>query len=87
MKRKYERGERIESIQEFSEQEFIWWMGKVYNRGFAFSWQLMWILNRIKTGDFYKVVPIKEEAQKENDGTDQVHRSICPWKSGPYFSE
>ena len=66
MARKYKRGDKISSIQEFSEQEFIWGMGKVYNSSFAFSWQFMWILNRIKTGDFYKVEPIKKEGQNDD---------------------
>ena len=66
MARKYKRGDRISSIQEFSEQSLIWWMGKVYNSSFAFSWQFMWILNRIKVGDFYKVEPIKKEDQKND---------------------
>ncbi len=55
-KRKYERGDRINSIQEFLEQELIWWMGKVYCKGFAYSWQLQWIIQRISYGQFYKAI-------------------------------
>ncbi|MBR3741005.1 MAG: hypothetical protein IKN04_11225 [Clostridia bacterium] len=66
MARKYKRGDKISSIQEFSEQEFIWWMGKVYHCGFAFSWQFMFILNRVKAGAFYKVVPIEKEGRKDD---------------------
>ena len=41
-------------------------MGKVYHCGFAFSWQFMFILNRVKAGAFYKVVPIEKEGRKDD---------------------
>ena len=63
MARKYRRGEQIKTLQEFSEQEFIWWMGKVYHRGFAWSWQFFWIMQRLNGKQLFKVEQIKEEEE------------------------
>lgn len=65
MARKYERGERIISLMDFLNQEYIWWMGKVYCRGFAYSWQLSWILQRIHRGEFYKAIKKPIDKNKE----------------------
>lgn len=34
-KRKYERGERIKTLDEFSRCDFVWVRGKVYHNGWA----------------------------------------------------
>lgn len=70
MARKYEKGEQIRNIQEFSEQTLIWWHGKVYHKGWLFSWQLHLILRLM--GTFYKVVPIRKEEKKDGDNVQEM---------------
>lgn len=63
MDRKYKRGERIWTICEFLNQELVWWNGKVYHRGFLWSWQLSWIVTRLNDGQFFKVEELEEKAK------------------------
>lgn len=66
-KRKYERGERIKTLDEFSRCDFVWVRGKVYHNGWAQSWQCRDVLCLIRTGDLYKAEKIKEESEVKNN--------------------
>jgi len=45
--RKYERGERILSLDELSKQKFVYWRDKITPRGWFMSWQLNMAYNAI----------------------------------------
>lgn len=56
--RKYRQGARIDRIDDLLNQKYIMWNDKVYHKGFFLSWQMQFILNRLRSGEFYKAIPI-----------------------------
>jgi len=61
--RKYEKGERITSLDVMMEQEFVYWCGKVYHQGWFHGWQIGWVKARMQYGGIYKAVK-KEDKGK-----------------------
>lgn len=65
MASKYEKGERITSLDVLYSQDFIWLRYKVYNYGWFKNWQLrranLWICQ----GIVYKAIP-KTKKEKDN---------------------
>lgn len=53
-KRKYKQGDLVTSLDELSTLPVVFFHGKVVNCGWFLSWQLRWVLYRIKTGQIYK---------------------------------
>ena len=66
-RRKYVAGDRITSLDEFVEQEFVIVHGKVYNRGWAFSWSIWLVKNYLARG-CYKAVPIDQATNDQPRG-------------------
>lgn len=66
-KRKYERGKKIKTLDEFSECDFVWVRGKVYHHGWAQSWHFRDVLCLLKTGNLFKAEKIKEKSEVENN--------------------
>lgn len=66
-KRKYERGKRINTLDEFARCEFVWVRGKVYHHGWAQSWHFCNVRCLIETGDLYKAEKIKEKSEVKNN--------------------
>lgn len=52
--RKYEKGELITSLDELMEQDFIFWCGKVYHKGWVQSWQIRMVNEQMKRGNIFK---------------------------------
>lgn len=61
-RRKYEQGERITSLDEMMQQEFVMVRGKVYHKGWFKSWQISLAQNYLQVG-CYKAVPIAKESE------------------------
>lgn len=65
-KRKYKRGERINSFNEFneyiSENEIIYWHDKPYHIGWIGSWQYLMVKRIANSGSFYKAVKNSAES-------------------------
>jgi len=61
-KRKYRKGERITSIDEMLEQEFVYWNDKITHNGWFGSWQLRMTKMAIERGIIYKA--IKKESEE-----------------------
>lgn len=56
MARKFNRGEKIRSLDEICTQDFIWWKNKVYHKGWFRSWQFQFLFNHIYIyEDIYKI--------------------------------
>lgn len=49
----YEQLEPIQTLDELVAQEFVIMHQKVYHQGWVRSWQLNWILERIRQGQLY----------------------------------
>ena len=60
-KAKYKKGERITSLDEFIEQEFVYFPYGVRHRGYAQSQQIRLIAMMIKSGNLHKAVRISAE--------------------------
>ena len=46
--RKWKQGRRLHTIQDVMETQVFWWRGKVYQKGWVFSWPLNFILGRLR---------------------------------------
>ena len=53
-KSKYKQGELINNLNELAEQDFIYFMGKVLNKGWFQNWQIHWAYEYIKRGSIFK---------------------------------
>lgn len=62
-KAKYKKGERITSLDEFIEQEFVYFPYGVRHSGYAQSQQIRLVYLMIKSGRLYKAVRISEEKE------------------------
>ena len=60
-KAKYKMGERITSLDDFMEQEFVYFPYGIRHRGYAQSQQIRHISMMIKSGRLYKAVRISAE--------------------------
>lgn len=52
-KRKYRKGERITSLDDLSEQEFVYFFDKITHRGWFMSWQYRLAKHYIDRGCLY----------------------------------
>lgn len=64
-KAKYTKGERITSLDEFMEQEFVYFPYGIRHRGYAQSQQIRLVYFMIKSGRLHKAVRISEEKEGE----------------------
>jgi hypothetical protein len=64
-KRKYKKGEVINSIDELINQDFIYFESTVYHKGWFMSWQFRIILNWLKAKRIYKAVKIEDTQEGE----------------------
>ena len=62
-KAKYKKGERITSLDEFIEQEFVYFPYGIRHRGYAQSQQIRQVSNMIKSGRLYKAIKISEQSE------------------------
>ena len=62
-KTKYKKGERITSLDEFIQQEFVYFPYGIRHRGYAQSQQIRLVSNMIKSGRLYKAVKISEQSE------------------------
>ena len=64
--RKYRKGARITTMEEFASAEFVWdaRTNKVYHRGFCQSWQFRYVKIGVNNGWFYQAI---KEIQNENN--------------------
>lgn len=60
--RKYEKGERIISLDVLMEQEFVYLYDKIYHKGWVRGWQVGWLAYHLKIGVVRKAVE-KEKKQ------------------------
>lgn len=60
-KRKYEKGDKIISLEELDKQEFVYLNGKVYHEGFWKSWAYRMVTTQLERGNFYKAVKKEKE--------------------------
>ena len=60
-KTKYKKGERITSLDEFIQQEFVYFPYGVRHHGYAQSQQIRQVSNMIKNGRLYKAIKISEQ--------------------------
>ena len=65
-KAKYKMGERITSLDEFMEQEFVYFPYGIRHRGYAQSQQIRHISMMIKGGRLHKAVRISVENDAKN---------------------
>lgn len=63
-KTKYKKGERITSLDEFIQQEFVYFPYGIRHRGYAQSQQIRHVSNMIKGGRLYKAIKISENQNK-----------------------
>ena len=63
-KTKYKKGERITSLDEFIQQEFVYFPYGIRHRGYAQSQQIRHVSNMIKSGILYKAIKISENQNK-----------------------
>lgn len=61
-KPKYRRGDRITSLDELVNQEFVYWNDKITHHGWFGSWQLRMTKMAIERGIIYKA--IKKESEE-----------------------
>ena len=59
-KRKYKQGEIITSLDELSQQEFVFFCGKIYHCGWFKSWQFRTLEQYVKAGFLFKAVAVSE---------------------------
>ena len=62
-KTKYKKGERITSLDEFIQQEFVYFPYGIRHRGYAQSQQIRLVNNMIKSGRLYKAIKISEQSE------------------------
>lgn len=55
-KRKYRRGDRITSVNELVEQEFVYLDSKIIHRGWFMSWSFFFAANSVYNGRVYYAV-------------------------------
>ena len=55
-KRKFCKGDLIQTVDELLEQEFVYWGDKLYNRGWFMSWQLRMTMAALKRGSIYHAI-------------------------------
>ena len=60
-KAKYKKGERITSLDDFVEQEFVYYPYGIRHRGYAQSQTVRHVLMMIKGGRWHKAVRISAE--------------------------
>mgnify|MGYP003449102064 CR=1 FL=1 len=60
-KTKYKKGERITSLDEFIQQEFVYFPYGIRHSGYAQSQQIRFVNNMIKSGRLYKAIKISEQ--------------------------
>lgn len=53
-KRKYTKGDRITSIDEMVQQEFVYIHDKIYHAGWFMSFQLSWARRMIEVGSVFR---------------------------------
>lgn len=61
-RRKYKKGKLITSLDDLSQQEFIFVLHKVYHTGWFGSWQLRRCKDLIQAGKIYSAVRIDKES-------------------------
>lgn len=62
-KTKYKKGERITSLDEFIEQEFVYFPYGIRHSGYAQSQQIRLVKDMIKSGRLYKAIKISEQSE------------------------
>ena len=60
-KRKYQKGKRIESLDELEKQEFIYFFDKITHRGWFRSWQIRSALRYIDRGYLYYAIKVGDK--------------------------
>lgn len=60
-RRKYDKGDKITSLDELVQQEFVYWNDKITHRGWATSWQIRMAYNAIQKGIIFKAIKIQKE--------------------------
>lgn len=61
-RRKYEKGERITTLDELYKAEFVWWNDKVYHKGWVRCWQFQMAYNALYhwNGAFHAVKIVED---------------------------
>ena len=57
----YKPGEAIADMNELANQDFVFFMSKIYHKGWFGSWSFSWINTQIKRGNLKKAIKIEEE--------------------------
>lgn len=72
------KGERIETLDELAEQEYVMWCcgltqkTKVYHRGWVMSWQLVHAERQINAGVLFKC---QKKVLEKGSNTDEMSNS------------
>lgn len=66
-KRKYKKGEPIESLDEIMEQEFIYIYNTIWHKTRFANLQVFWLRHQMKMGHIYKAIK-KEQNNDTNNG-------------------
>ena len=65
-KRKYQKGEKITSLDELAKQEFIYFHDKITHNGWFTSWQFRMAKSFIDRGVLYYAVHALKEGECDN---------------------
>jgi len=57
----YKQGKVITNLNEIAGEEFIYFLHKIYHKGWFGSWQLQWVITQIERGTLRKAIKIEEE--------------------------
>lgn len=72
-KRKYKRGEHIESLDELVKQEFVYFVDKITPKGWFLSWQLNFTIRWLgPNGRIYYA----EKVEEENDDKAKIENNL-----------
>lgn len=72
------KGERIATLDELAEQEYVMWCSrlskktKIYHRGWVMSWQLVYVERQIKAGVLFKC---QKKVLEKGSNTDEMSNS------------
>ena len=70
MKRKYQKGEKITSLDELAKQEFIYVNNQITHVGWFASWQLRFVMRLLKAGWLYYAEKIGGDSNEQKDSTN-----------------
>ncbi len=63
-RKRFRPGVPIRSLDELTRQEFVFFNGKLYHKGWFASWQLMWCATHIRYGELLYAVKEDNEDDK-----------------------